>query len=156
MSSPKNPKDNEPKRLSPFDFLTNINSGPSADNLLGECNADQSEGHSLNSPDKDYNAFIINRGLSYFMDTVLYANAMNERAHLPEKMQYDFYRNAIRPRKRFSKWLKKIEDSEYIQLIMDEYDYSINKARDVFPLFSIARLEELKSKHALGGCGKKK
>lgn len=90
------------------------------------------------------------------MDTVLYANAMNERAHLPEKMQYDFYRNAIRPRKRFSKWLKKIEDSEYIQLIMDEYDYSINKARDVFPLFSIARLEELKSKHALGGCGKKK
>mgnify|MGYP000935935724 CR=1 FL=1 len=46
--------------------------------------------------EKDYNSFIINRGLSYFVDTVLYANEMNLRHELNNRMQNDYLLNSIR------------------------------------------------------------
>ena len=57
--------------------------------------------------EKEYSPFMINRGLSYFSDTVMLANEMNRASHIDHRMQYDFLRLAIRPRKRFSKWMKK-------------------------------------------------
>ena len=53
--------------------------------------------------EKQYNAFMVNRGLSYFYDTVLLANEMNQRAHLDNRLQFDFFINTIRKKKRFSK-----------------------------------------------------
>lgn len=101
-------KDLSPKKLSPFDFINNINAGPSAGNLLEGCTADDSESTPMDNPSKQYVPFIINRSLSYFNDTVLFANEMNRHHSLPPKMQYDFYRHAMRPRKRFSKWAKRL------------------------------------------------
>jgi preprotein translocase subunit Sss1 len=95
--------------------------------------------------------FIVNRGLSYFNDSILFANEMNQRAFLPHKMQYDFLKHCIRPRKRFSKWAKKSDDSEYIKCIMDEYSYSAEKARTVFGLFTQTQLTQLKNKRDVGG-----
>ena len=46
--------------------------------------------------EKDYNAFMVNRGLSYYNDTVIYANEMNKHAHADSRMQYDFLRAIIR------------------------------------------------------------
>ena len=59
--------------------------------------------------EKDYNAFMVNRGLSYFPDTVLYANEMKQYHHLDNRLQFDFLINIVRKRNRFSKWNKSIE-----------------------------------------------
>ena len=56
--------------------------------------------------EKAYPAFMVNRALSYFNDTVLYANEMNVNHHIDNKLQYHFLINIIRKKKRFSKWLK--------------------------------------------------
>ena len=59
--------------------------------------------------EKDYNAFMVNRGLSYFPDTVVYANEMNKFHHLDSRLQFDFLINIVRKRNRFSKWNKSNE-----------------------------------------------
>jgi len=142
------------KKLSPFDFLNSINDGPRGLNLMKDCFADLSEGATPDSADKAYVPFIVNRGLSYFQDSILYANAMNERASLPTKMQYDFLRFGLRPRKRFSKWSKKADDSSDVELIMAEYGYSADKARDALKLYDANAISELRDRHEKGGSGK--
>lgn len=144
----------EIKKLSPFDFLNSINEGSRGKNLMIDCFADLSEGATPDSADRAYVPFIINRGLSYFQDSILYANAMNERAALPAKMQYDFLRFGLRPRKRFSKWSKKIDDSSDVELIMAEYGYSADKARDALKLYDANAITELRARHEKGGTGK--
>ena len=66
--------------------------------------------------EKKYPAFIVNKCLSAFQDTLMLVNEMNMRVHLDKKLQFDFLINSIRPRKRFAKWLKasKIKDIEYV------------------------------------------
>jgi hypothetical protein len=154
-AEPKPEKEFTVKKLSPFDFLNAINDGSRGNDLLIDCFADSSNGSIPDSPDKAYVPFIINRGLSYFNDSVLYANAMNERASLPAKMQFDFLRHGLRPRKRFSKWSKKLDDSSDIALIMAEYGYSADKARDAYKLYTEDALIELRKRSDVGGSGKK-
>lgn len=143
-------------KLSPFDFLNSINDGVKGKDYLKDCSADTSGGLVPDSADKDYVPFMVNRGLSFYPDTILYANAMNERAGLPAKMQFDFYRFGVRPRKRFSKWAKKTDDTDDMKLIMVKYGYSADKARDVLKLYTDEALIELRAKAERGGSGKKK
>lgn len=56
--------------------------------------------------EKQYNAYIVNRGFSNFEDTILHANEMNQRHGLFLGAQFDYYRAVLRKRKRFSKWHK--------------------------------------------------
>ena len=100
--------------------------------------------------EKDYNAFMVNRGLSYFPDTVIYANEMNKFHHLDNRLQYLFLINITRKRNRFSKWNKSIE-SENINAIKRYYGYSNEKARDVLPLLSNENLNIIKGKIFHGG-----
>ena len=100
--------------------------------------------------EKDYNGFMINRGLSYFPDTVIYANEMNKYHHLDSRLQFDFLINIVRKRNRFSKWNKSIE-SENINAIKKFYGYSNEKARDVLPLLSDENLKILRGRIQHGG-----
>jgi hypothetical protein len=100
--------------------------------------------------EKDYNAFMVNRGLSYFPDTVIYANEMNRFHHLDSRLQYHFLINTIRKRNRFSKWNKSIE-SENINAIKQYYGYSNEKARDVLPLLSNENLKTIRGRINHGG-----
>ena len=100
--------------------------------------------------EKDYNAFMVNRGLSYFPDTVIYANEMNRFHHLDGRLQYQFLINTIRKRNRFSKWNKSIE-SENINAIKEYYGYSNEKARDVLPLLSNENLKYIRGRIQHGG-----
>jgi len=100
--------------------------------------------------EKDYNAFMVNRGLSYFPDTVIYANEMNRFHHLDSRLQYQFLINTIRKRNRFSKWNKSIE-SENINAIKQYYGYSNEKARDVLPLLSNEILKTIRGRIQHGG-----
>ena len=142
----------EVKKLSPFDFIKSINEGRKGTQLLKDCKADQSlEYSNPDSPDKSYVAFIINRGLSYFKDTALFANEMNLHANLPHRMQYDFYKHIVTPGRRFSKWGKKAKSSEDIVMIQKAYDYSKEKAEAVYPIMSKQSLKQLRKIYDEGG-----
>jgi hypothetical protein len=93
---------------------------------------------------------MVNRGLSYFPDTVIYANEMNKFHHLDGRLQFDFLINTIRKRNRFSKW-NKSNESEDINAIKIYYGYSNEKAHDVLPLLSKANLNTIKGRIFHGG-----
>jgi len=100
--------------------------------------------------EKAYNPFLINRSLSYFPDTVLAANEMNRNHHIDNRLQFDFFINIIRKRKRFSKWFKPEEISD-LETVKEYYGYSNEKARQVLTLLSTEQINELKTKVAKGG-----
>jgi len=100
--------------------------------------------------EKGYNLFIINRNFSFFNDTVLYANEMNRFHHLDHRLQFDFFINIIKKKKRWSKWIKP-QDINNLELIKQHYGYSNDKAKSVLELFNNAQIEELKRKGLKGG-----
>ena len=100
--------------------------------------------------EKAYNPFLINRSLSYFHDTVLAANEMNINHHIDNRLQFDFFINIIRKRKRFSKWYKPETVSD-LEAVKKYYGYSNEKARQVLTLLNTDQINELKRKVTTGG-----
>lgn len=101
--------------------------------------------------EKDYNPFMINRGLSYFADTVMYANEMNRHSGIPKIWQNDFFLNTITRKKRFSKWHKKDTESKSLQLVMEYYKYSTEKAKEVLGILTPEQLKMIEQKLYKGG-----
>ena len=123
--------------MSPFDYINDITYGKK-----GIMVDDIAE--------KEYNAFIINRGLSLYPDTILFANEMNIHHTLDHRLQYDFFINIIRKQKRWSKWIKPQEVTN-LELIKEYYGYSNEKAKSVLPLFNDESIETLKQRIYKGG-----
>lgn len=124
--------------MSPFDFLNSIN-------------LDKKDLFEDPQAEKDYNGFMINRGLSYFPDTIFYANEMNIKGQCPKRWQFDFLRHSIPPKKRFSKWHKKEQVTEDLKLIQEWYKYSEEKALEVLSILSEEQVQEIKQKLYKGG-----
>ena len=123
--------------ISPFDFVKSIND--TKENLIID---DWSE--------DQYNAFIVNKALSFTPDTIIYANEMNSRPHLEKVLQYQFLINIVRKKKRFSKWIKK-EKIEAIDIIKEYYGYNTDKARQAVSILSKEQIDDIKSKLYKGG-----
>jgi len=101
--------------------------------------------------EKDYNAFVVNRALSFHYDCVLQANEMNKYPGLPGSMQYSFLLNSIRGYKRpFRKWEKR-ETIEDLEAIREYFKYSYDKAKEVMVLLDATQLEEIKKHIDKGG-----
>ena len=100
--------------------------------------------------EKQYTPFVVNRCLSYFPDTIIHSNIINENSHIDKKMQYDYYLASIRKRKRFSKWLKR-EESDKIETIKEYFGYSNQKAKEVEDLISDSDLESMRESMFKGG-----
>ena len=100
--------------------------------------------------EKAYLPYMINRQLSYFPDTVLAANEMNRHHHVDNRLQFDFFINIVRKRKRFSKWYKPETISD-LDAVKKYYGYSNEKARQVLTLLSPEHINELKRKVTTGG-----
>ena len=101
--------------------------------------------------EKDYNAYVINKALSFHYDCVLQANEMNQYPNLPNLLQYHYLLNKVRGYKRpYQKWVKR-ETTEDLDAIKEYYDYSNDKARDVMVLLNDAQLEEIKKRLYKGG-----
>ena len=100
--------------------------------------------------EKQYVPYMTNRSMSYFNDTVLIANEMNINHHLDNRLQFDFFINIIRKRKRFSKWFKPESQSD-VEVVKAYYGYSNETARQVLPLLTKEQLEVLKKKVDKGG-----
>lgn len=125
------------KGISPFDFINAINY--TKEGLIVD---DWSE--------KQYQPYIVNKGLSFGPDTVIYANEMNSRPHIDKKLQFDFLLNTIRSRKRFNKWIKP-EKIEALDVVKDYYGYSTEKARQILPILNSEHINLLKQKLKKGG-----
>ena len=99
---------------------------------------------------KDYAPFIINRCLSGHLDCILFANEMNKYSFLDKDMQYTFYLNILRKKKRFSPWLRKdkIEDLESVKKY---YGYSNEKAYQVLKILSHEQIDYIKQRLEIGG-----
>jgi hypothetical protein len=99
---------------------------------------------------KEYPAYVVNRCLSYFNDTIFYANEMNCKPILDSKAQFDFYRLGVRKKKRYSYWLRKEKDDK-INLIKQAFSYSESKAREVLNIIGPKDLDNLKKSLDKGG-----
>lgn len=124
-------------KLSPFDYTNSINF--SKEDLMVDDIAE-----------KQYAAYMVNRSLSYFPDTVAMANEMNRYHHLDSKLQYSFLLNIVRKRKRFSKWAKAQVESD-IDAVKEYYGYCNEKARTALTLLSPDQITIIKNKVNKGG-----
>jgi hypothetical protein len=123
--------------MNPFDYVNSIND-TKQDIMIDDIT------------EKSYNSFMVNRSLSYFPDTVAFANVMNRYHHLDNKLAYHFLINIIRKRKRFSKWIKPETESD-IEVVKQYYEYSNEKARQVLPLLSPEQITIIRQKVSKGG-----
>lgn len=122
--------------MSPFDFINSINANK--DIMVDELAESQ------------YVPFIVNRGLSYFSDTIFLSNQMNMHSHLDNKLQYQYLINSTRPRKRFSKWSKKHENSD-LDVVKEYYGYNNRNAEYALSLLTKQQLDYIKNKNNRGG-----
>lgn len=100
---------------------------------------------------RQYNAFFTNRALSQHLDTIFHVNAMNVNGHIPPKMSYDYLFNTVRKMKRQRrKWPKRIVDDK-LQLIMDYYGLSYNKAKAASKLVTDDQIKKMKAGMEVGG-----
>lgn len=123
---------------------------PSLSDYLNSINQNKKNIIVDDESEKAYPPFIVNKCLSAFHDTVLFANEMNMYPHLDKKMQYDFFINSINPRKRFSPWAKKSK-VEYLDAIKEYYGYNDDKALQALRILSKDQLELIKKLVDKGG-----
>ena len=129
------------KDLSPFDFMEAASF--SKEDLI----------RSNEYPEmieKQYNAYIVNRGFINFEDTILHANEMNMRHHLFPAAQFDYYRAVLRKRKRFSKW-HKAEKNEDLDAIQKVYSCSRTVAKMYLKALSKEDLQNVHDRLSVGG-----
>ena len=130
--------------MKPFDYINSINF-TKKNIMVGTENDDLAE--------KAYVPYITNRTLSYFTDTLLYANEMNKYTGLDNKLQYEFLLNSIRKRKRFSQMVKsdKIKD---IDSVKEYYGYSNDKAKEALKILRPEQIQKIKENLKTGGMKK--
>ena len=99
---------------------------------------------------KDYPPYIINRCLSGHLDCIMFANEMNKYSFLDKDMQYSFYLNTLRKKKRFSPWLRKDKVTD-LQCVKQYYGYSNEKASQALKILSKQQLDYIKQRLETGG-----
>ena len=100
--------------------------------------------------EKKYPSFIVNKCVAPFTDTILLVNEINQLHHLDKKMQFDFLLNSLRPRKRYTPWLKakKLKNLQYVK---EYYGYNNEKAKVALDILSDEQISAIKQKLAKGG-----
>lgn len=128
-------------KLTPFEFIKAASL--SKKDLIGDDDYPE-------MAERMYNAYIVNRGFSFTEDTILHANEMNQRAHLFPAAQFDYYRGALRPRNRFSKW-HKAEKNTDLDAIQEVYQCSRSIAKMYLKALSSDQIKQVHAKLAKGG-----
>ena len=102
------------------------------------------------SIEKNYPPYIIHRCLSGQLDAVLFANEMNMYSFLPKKMQYDFFINTLRTKRRFSPWIRK-DLVDNLDCVKRYYGYSNEKAKQVLNILTREQLSFIRDRLETGG-----
>jgi len=101
--------------------------------------------------DSAYIPFLINRGLSFFVDTLFYVNDMNLNSHLTKKQQHDYLFHSIKPKKRYAKWPKKASEDENLELVKQYFGYNNEKAKAACHLLNETQIIKIKETFIKGG-----
>ena len=106
----------------------------------------------MEDPDakKDYSPYIINRCLSGNLDCIMFVNEMNINHHLDKDLQYSFYLNTLRKKKRFSPWLRKDKVTD-LEIIKQYYGYSNEKASNALKILTPEQIKFIKQRLETGG-----
>tara|TARA_R110000868_G_C10480436_1_gene729232 strand:- start:174 stop:572 length:399 start_codon:yes stop_codon:yes gene_type:complete len=100
--------------------------------------------------ERKYPPFIVNKCLAPFPDTILLVNEINQYPNIDKKLQFDFLINSLRPRKRFTPWVKakKLDDIEYVK---EFYGYNNEKAKVALTILNDDQIATIKQKLNKGG-----
>ena len=120
--------------MNPFDFVSAINS-TKKDLIRDSDNPELAE--------KGYNPYIVNKALSYFIDTVLYSNEINLVNGLDNKLQNDYLINSIRKGNRFSKWSKRLQDP-IVEVVQDYYKVNYSRALEISEILTAEQVDLIK------------
>lgn len=130
----------------PFDYVNSILSSKK-DLIRDSDNPELAE--------KGYNAYLTNKALSFYTDTIMYANDMNQYHHLDNALQYSYLINTIRSMKRKHTWFKKDKsDDECIELIQQFYKVNVNRAKEIAAILSEEQMKLLRKTIIKGGVSK--
>lgn len=100
----------------PFDYVSDISS-------------DKNNIWEDGSSEREYSPYLTNRAFSYHVDTIIDANLMNQMAHLPSKLQFLYFFNMVRPKRRFAKWSKK-DDSITLKAVQAYFQINAKRAQE--------------------------
>lgn len=100
---------------------------------------------------REYSAYSVNRFLSSFPDTVLYANEMNTRPWVDEEAQASYYVGVVRSKKRFFKWPRRASSDADVQAIQAAYGLSEAKAAETASVLTREQLDQIKDSVSEGG-----
>tara|TARA_Y100000996_G_scaffold414478_1_gene405483 strand:- start:90 stop:494 length:405 start_codon:yes stop_codon:yes gene_type:complete len=124
-------------KINPFDFVKSV-SYDKNDLMVDEV------------AEKSYQPFLVNKSLSYHQDTIYLTNEMNVRHSMDNRLQYLFFLNTIRKRKRFSKWHKPYE-SKKLDTVKNYFGVSTQKAKEYLEILNDKQYRELKNSMKTGG-----
>lgn len=100
--------------------------------------------------EKKYPAYVVNKCLAPFNDTVMLVNEMNRNHHLDKKLQYDFLLNSLRTRKRFAPW-QKSSKSKNLEYVKEYYGYNNEKGQSALNILNNEQIKQIKEKLNKGG-----
>lgn len=126
------------KRVELFDWLSDLN---------------QAKKYLFNDQTHtDFVPFIINRGMSQNVETVMIANEMNKHSHCTKEMVHDFYYYILTKKKRFGKWAKQSTDNKVaLDLLMRHYAINRKRAIEYLELMTSKDIETIKLLYETGG-----
>jgi len=122
-------------------WLTSINF--SKENLIGEIPENISS----------YTPYIVNKCVAGHLDTILFANELNQYPYISKDMQYAFYLHSLRKKKRYTPWVKK-EDAENLAAIKEYYGYNDKRALEALRLLNREEINFIKQRLNKGGMRK--
>ena len=119
-------------KISPFHYVKSINKKDYQYDLSG------------------YNPFLTNRAFAAFIDTIMFAEQMNQYHSLSPSLQYDFYYYGIRKGSRFDPIPKPTEPAG-LEVVMSYFKYSKQKALEALRLLTDSDLRDMIESMDKGG-----
>ena len=92
--------------------------------------------------EKKYPAYIVNKCLAPFQDTVFLVNEMNMNHQIDKKLQFDFLLNTLRTRQRYTPWLK-AKKEKHLECVKEYYGYSNEKAKSALNILNDEQIKTI-------------
>ena len=120
--------------MKPFDYVTSVSYNKK--NMMRDTENDE-------LAESGYQPYLSNKALSYHVDSLLHSNEMNMNHHIDNILQYEYFLNTLRPKRRFAKWVK-AEDNDDLEAIKLYFGYSNKKAEQTLSILSSEQIRIIK------------
>ena len=100
--------------------------------------------------EKKYPAFIVNKCLSAFPETLMLVNEMNMNHQIDKKLQFDFLLKTLRTRNRYTPWLKAKKEKD-LECVKEYYGYGNEKAKSALNILNNEQIKTIKERLNKGG-----